>query len=269
MTDGDEPFKPVLLKAEVPRHVSEKLDELAKDMGFSTRAKLIRHIIDQYLNPQATFQEYERIDPDHGGHGQTPRQDFDMSKLDAVLLTLNKAMDSNAVKDNTINRQNDIIHRLVCQNEYLQTKLVGNGPTALPEPSQEHQGQTQISPEVAEYRTEPQTVTQETGPTQTETVPETVPEPNHTEPPQTQDKQPLQVGDMLDVHQAVTLGNDMGVKFSKDTVRRAVEQGILMAVPDTHPMKILVEDVRAFAEAYQKYGKLPKMPKIRNGTVQN
>jgi len=265
MTDGDEPFKPVLLKAEVPKHVSEKLDEMAKDMGFSTRAKLIRHIIDRYLNPQATFQEYERIDPDHGGHGQAPRQDFDMSELTAVLHTLNKAMDSNAVKDNTINRQNDIIHRLVCQNENLQTQLVGNGPAALPEPSQTPQGQTQISPEVAEYRTEPQTVTQETGPTQTETVPE----PNHTEPPQTQDKQPLQVGDMLEVPQAVTLGNDMGVKFSKDTVRRAVEQGILMAVPDTHPMKITTQDIRAFAEAYRTYGKLPKMPKIRDGKVQN
>lgn len=265
MTDGDEPFKPVLLKAEVPKHVSEKLDEMAKDMGFSTRAKLIRHIIDQYLNPQATFQEYERIDPGHGGQGQTPRQDFDMSELTAVLHTLNKAMDSNAVKDNTINRQNDTIHRLVCQNENLQTQLVGNGPAALPEPSQTPQGQTQISPEVAEDRTEPQTTAQETGPTQTETVPE----PNHTEPPQTQDKQPLQVGDMLEVPQAVTLGNDMGVKFSKDTVRRAVEQGILMAVPDTRPMKISTQDIRAFAEAYRTYGKLPKMPKIREGTVQN
>ena len=264
MTDGDE-FKPVTLKAEVPKHVSEKLKELAKDMGFSTRAKLIRHIIDQYLNPQATFQEYERIDPDHGGHGQTPRQDFDMSKLDAVLLTLNKAMDSNAVKDNTINRQNDTIHRLVCQNENLQTKLVGNGPTARPEPSQEHQGQTQISPEVAEYRTEPQTVTQETGPTQTETVPE----PKHTETPQTppQDKPPLQVGEMLEVLEAVDLGKKLGIAYSKDTVRRAVEQGILMAVPDIHPMKITTQDVRAFAEAYRKYGKLPKMPKIRNGAV--
>jgi len=265
MTDGDEPFKPVLLKAEVPKHVSEKLDELAKDMGFSTRAKLIRHIIDQYLNPQATFKEYERIDPDHGGHGQTPRQDFDMSELTAVLHTLNKAMDSNAVKDNTIFRQNETIHRLVDLNENLQTQLVGNGPAALPEPSQVQPEQTQTGPEVAEDRTEPKTVTQETGPTQTETVPE----PKHTETPQTppQDKPPLQVGEMLEVPQAVTLGNDMGVKFSKDTVRRAVEQGILMAVPDIHPMKITTQDVRAFAEAYRKYGKLPKMPKIRNGAV--
>lgn len=262
MSDGDE-FKPVTLKAEVPKKVSDQLDQLVKDLGFPTRAKLIRHILDQFLHPQATFQEYERIDPDHGGHGQTPRQDFDMSKLDAVLLTLNKAMDSNAVKDNTINRQNDTIHRLVCQNENLQTKLVGNGPTALPEPSQEHQGPTQISPEVAEYRTEPQTVTQETGPTQTEIVPEV----KHTETPQTQDKQPLQVGDMLEVPQAVTLGNDMGVKFSKDTVRRAVEQGILMAVPDTHPMKITTQDIRAFAMAWKTHGRLNKMPQIRAGKV--
>lgn len=265
MTDGDEPFKPVLLKAEVPKHVSEKLDELAKDMGFSTRAKLIRHIIDQYLNPQATFQEYERIDPDHGGHGQAPRQDFDMSELTAVLHTLNKAMDSNAVKDNIISRQNETIHRLVGQTETLQTHLMGNGPAALPEPSQVKHEQTQISPEVAEYRTEPQTVTQETGPTQTETVPE----PNHTEPPQTQDKQPLQVGDMLEVPQAVELGEALGVKFSKDTVRRAVDQGILMAVPDTHPMKITTQDVRAFAMAWKTHGRLTKMPQIREGKVQN
>ena len=264
MTDGDE-FKPVTLKAEVPKHVSEKLKELAKDMGFSTRAKLIRHIIDQYLNPQATFKEYERIDPDHGGHGQTPRQDFDMSELTAVLHTLNKAMDSNAVKDNTIFRQNETIHRLVDLNENLQTQLVGNGPAALPEPSQVQPEQTQTGPEVAEDRTEPKTVTQETGPTQTETVPE----PKHTETPQTppQDKPPLQVGEMLEVLEAVDLGKKLGIAYSKDTVRRAVEQGILMAVPDIHPMKITTQDVRAFAEAYRKYGKLPKMPKIRNGAV--
>jgi hypothetical protein len=265
MTDGDEPFKPVLLKAEVPKHVSEKLDELAKDMGFSTRAKLIRHIIDQYLNPQATFQEYERIDPGHGGREQA-RQDFDMSELTAVLHTLNKAMDSNAVKDNTIFRQNETIHRLVDLNENLQTQLVGNGPAALPEPSQVQPEQTQTGPEVAENRTEPEPVTQETGPTQTEIVPEV----KHTETTQTppQDKQPLQVGDdMLEVLQAVTLGNDMGVKFSKDTVRRAVTQGILMAVPDTHPLKVYSSDVRAFALEYKKIGKLPNMPQIRGGKV--
>ena len=264
MSDGEQPGKQVLLKAEVGENVAKKLDELAEDLGFSTRAKLIRHIISQYLNPQATFQEYERIDPGHGGREQA-RQDFDMSELTAVLHTLNKSMDQNTVHLNIIARQNETIHKLVDTNETLQTQLMGNGPAALPEPSQTPQEQTQISPEVAEDRTEPQTVTQETGPTQTETVPE----PNHTEPPQTQDKQPLQVGDMLEVPQAVTLGNDMGVKFSKDTVRRAVEQGILMAVPDTHPMKISTQDIRAFAEAYRTYGKLPKMPKIREGTVQN
>lgn len=258
MTDGDEPFKPVLLKAEVPKHVSEKLDEMAKDMGFSTRAKLIRHIIDQYMNPQATFQEYERMDHQDRGDRSGP-------EMTTLMQALTQVLTQTAVTNNTINRQNETIHRLVCQNENLQTQLVGNGPAALPEPSQTPQGQTQISPEVAEYRTEPQTVTQETGPTQTETVPE----PNHTEPPQTQDKQPLQVGDMLEVPQAVALGNDMGVKFSRDTVRRAVEQGILMAVPDTHPMKITTQDIRTFAEAYQTYGKLPKMPKIRDGKVQN
>ena len=264
MSDGDE-FKAVTLKAEVPKKVSDQLDQLVKDLGFSTRAKLIRHIISQYLNPQATFQEYERIDPGHGGREQA-RQDFDMSELTAVLHTLNKAMDSNAVKDNTIFRQNETIHRLVDLNETLQTQLVGNGPAALPEPSQVQPEQTQTGPEVAEDRTEPEPVTQETGPTQTEIVPE----PKHTETTQTppQDKQPLQVGDdMLEVLQAVDLGNKMGVKFSKDTVRRAVEQGILMAVPDIHPMKITTQDVRAFAETYRKYGKLPKMPKIRNGAV--
>lgn len=258
MSDGDEPNKPTLLKAEVPKHVAEQLDEMAKQMGFSTRAKLIRHIISQYMFPQATFQEYERMDPGHGGQGQTTRQDFDMSELTAVLHTLNKAMDSNAVKDNTIFRQNETIHRLVDLNENLQTQLVGNGPAALPEPSQVQPEQTQTGPEVAENRTEPIQNSPEVTQTQ---------EPKHTEAPQ--DKPPLQVGDMVEVPQAVELGADMGITFSKDTVRRAVEQGILMAVPDTHPMKITTQDIRAFAEAYQKYGKLPKMPQIREGKVQN
>ncbi len=257
MSDGEQPGKQVLLKAEVGENVAKKLDELAEDLGFSTRAKLIRHIISQYLNPQATFQEYERIDPGHGGREQA-RQDFDMSELTAVLHTLNKSMDQNTVHLNIIARQNETIHKLVDTNETLQTQLMGNGPAALPEPSQTPQEQTQTRTEVAEERTEPIQNSPEVTQTQ---------EPKHTEAPQ--DKPPLPVGDMVEVPQAVELGADMGITFSKDTVRRAVEQGILMAVPDTHPMKISTQDIRAFAEAYRTYGKLPKMPKIREGTVQN
>jgi hypothetical protein len=179
-----------------------------------------------------------------------------MSELTAVLHTLNKAMDSNAVKDNTIFRQNETIHRLVDLNENLQTQLVGNGPAALPE-------QTQTRPEVVEDRTEPG----QSG-TEMEQAPgETVPEPNHTEPPQDQDKPPLQAGDMLEVPQAVTMGEELGVKFSKDTIRRAVDQGILQAVPNAFPMKVAAQDVRAFAMAWKTRGRLNKMPQIRAGKV--
>ena len=256
MSDGDEPNKPTLLKAEVPKHVAEQLDEMAKQMGFSTRAKLIRHIISQYMFPQATFQEYERMDPGHGGQGQTTRQDVDLSELEAILHTLNKSMDQNAAHLNIIARQNETIHRLVEQNETLQTQLTGNGPAALPE-------QTQTRPEVVEDRTEPG----QSGTEMEQTPGETVPEPNHTEPPQDQDKPPLQAGDMLEVPQAVTMGEELGVKFSKDTIRRAVDQGILQAVPNAFPMKVATQDVRAFAMAWKTRGRLNKMPQIRAGKV--
>jgi hypothetical protein len=62
---------------------------------------------------------------------------------------------------------------------------------------------------------------------------------------------------MLEVPQAVTMGEELGVKFSKDTIRRAVDQGILQAVPNAFPMKVAAQDVRAFAMAWKTRGQLP------------
>lgn len=259
MTDGDEPFKPVLLKAEVPKHVSEKLDEMAKDMGFSTRAKLIRHIIADYLaGPKVTFSDFERMDPGQGFRGQAA-QDMDMSELTAVLHTLNKSMDQSAAQLNIISRQNETIHKLVDQNEKLtQNTLWGNERPALPERSQATQEQDQTRTEVVEDGTEPLKDSPKTEQAGTEMG-------TTEEPPRTQDKQPLPGGETVDVPGAVKMGRDLGVSYSVDTVRRAVKEGILIAVPDHSPMLVYVRDVRAFAETYQKYGKLPKMPQIRDG----
>jgi hypothetical protein len=263
MTDGDEPFKPVLLKAEVPKHVSEKLDEMAKDMGFSTRAKLIRHIIDQYLNPQATFQEYERIDPGMGNRGQ-PRQEIDMSELTAVLHTLNKSLDQSAAQTGIIARQNETIHQLVNQNEKLvntQTTLWGNERPALSERSQVTQEQDQTRTEVVEDRTEPPKDSPEVEQTRTEMG-------TTEEQDEPQDRQPLTGGDVLTVLEAETLAMSLGVKVSKDTFRRATTEkhgGKLLAVPDRKTLGLYTQDVRAFIEAWKVGGSLKTMPQIRDG----
>ncbi|OPZ73397.1 MAG: hypothetical protein BWY80_00949 [Firmicutes bacterium ADurb.Bin456] len=164
---------------------------------------------------------------------------------------MNKSLDLTAAQTSIIARQNDTIHRLVGQNEHLTLTLTtGNERPALPEPSQE-QGRT--VEEMAEPRTEP-----------IQNSPEV--EPNHTEPIQAQDKQPLPVGDALEVPHAVELGKSLGVSFGNDTVRRAVKAGVLVALPG-RPMKIRSEDIRVFALEYAKIGELPKMPQIRKGKV--
>ena len=260
MSDGEQPGKQVLLKAEVGENVAKKLDELAEDLGFSTRAKLIRHIISQYLNPQATFQEYERIDPGHGGREQA-RQDFDMSELTAVLHTLNKSMDQNTVHLNIIARQNETIHKLVDTNETLQTQLMGNGPAALPEPSQTPQEQDQTRTEVVEDRTEPPKDSPEVEQTRTEMG-------TTEEQDEPQDRQPLTGGDVLTVLEAETLAMSLGVKVSKDTFRRATTEkhgGKLLAVPDRKTLGLYTQDVRAFIEAWKVGGSLKTMPQIRDG----
>jgi len=262
MSDGDE-FKAVTLKAEVPKKVSDQLDQLVKDLGFSTRAKLIRHIISQYLNPQATFQEYERIDPGHGGREQA-RQDFDMSELTAVLHTLNKSMDQNTVHLNIIARQNETIHQLVNQNEKLvntQTTLWGNERPALSERSQVTQEQDQTRTEVVEDRTEPPKDSPEVEQTRTEMG-------TTEEQDEPQDRQPLTGGDVLTVLEAETLAMSLGVKVSKDTFRRATTEkhgGKLLAVPDRKTLGLYTQDVRAFIEAWKVGGSLKTMPQIRDG----
>lgn len=274
MSDGERSHKLVLLKAEVPEHVALELDRMAKDMGFTTRAKLLRHIISRFLRPEVTFDEFENITPPPHGEPVYSRGAVDLSpELQAALQTLNKSLDLTAAQTSIIARQNDTIHRLVGQNEHLTLTLTaGNERPALPEPSQVQPEQTQAGPEVAEDRPEPiqdspkvTTKGPEPGQTGTE-VEQNRPEPQTEEHPQ--DRQPLPVGDMVEVPGVVELGTRMGIKFSPDTVRRAVERGILQAVPGVHPLKITTQDAQAFAEAYQKYKKLPNMPQIREGKVQ-
>lgn len=254
MSDGERSHKMVLLKAEVPEHVALELDRMAKDMGFTTRAKLLRHIISRFLRPEVTFDEFENITPPPHGEPVYSRGAVDLSpELQAALQTLNKSLDLTAAQTSIIARQNDTIHRLVGQNEHLTLTLTtGNERPALPEPSQE-QGRT--VEEMAEPRTEPIQNSPEPVQTGTETIPE-----------QTQDKQPLPVGDALEVPHAVELGKSLGVSFGNDTVRRAVKAGVLVALPG-RPMKIRSEDIRVFALEYAKIGELPKMPQIREGKV--
>ena len=238
MSDGERSHKMVLLKAEVPEHVALELDRMSKDLGFTTRAKLIRHIISRFLRPEVTFDEFENITPPPHGEPTYSRGVVDLSpELQAALQTLNKSLDLTAAQTSIIARQNDTIHRLVGQNEHLTLTLTtGNERPALPEPSQE---QDRTVEEVAEPRTEPI---------------------------QAQDKQPLPVGDALEVPHAVELGKSLGVSFGNDTVRRAVKAGVLVALPG-RPMKIRSEDIRVFALEYAKIGELPKMPQIREGKV--
>ncbi|OPZ74693.1 MAG: hypothetical protein BWY80_00486 [Firmicutes bacterium ADurb.Bin456] len=262
MSDGERSHKMVLLKAEVPEHVALELDRMAKDMGFTTRAKLLRHIISRFLRPEVTFDEFENITPPPHGEPVYSRGAVDLSpELQAALQTLNKSLDLTAAQTSIIARQNDTIHRLVGQNEHLTLTLTtGNERPALPEPSHIAKEQDQPVEEVVGNRTEP--VQKRPDPVQTDTEPiQTKTE----EPPRTQDKQPLPGGETVDVPGAVKMGKDMGVSYSVDTVRRAVKEEILIAVPDHSPMLIYVRDIRAFAETYRKYGKLPKMPQIRSG----
>ena len=169
-------------------------------------------------------------------------------------------MDQSAAQINIIARQNETIHQLVDQNEKLtQTTLWGNDRPALPERSQVTQEQTHTRDEVAEVRPEPIQKSPEPVLTQTE-------EPTKAEP-MTQDRQPLPGGETVDVPGAVKIGKDHDVTYSPDTVRRAVKEGKLVAVPDHSPMLLYVQDVRAFADLYGKYGKLPRIPKIREGKI--
>lgn len=236
MSDGEQTGKgTVLLKAEVPESVAKELDRLAKELNFSTRAGLMRHIVLEFIKgPKTTpISDFERMDPGLGFRGR-PAQDFDMSELVATLHTLNKALDVTTAQTNIMACQAETIHSLTAQNEQLTQALpVTPRRPALPEPSQE---QTHTRPEV---------IHTDTDPVQTGT-------------------EPIQDGDMLEVSQAVELGTSMGVKYGKDTVRRAIKEGILVATTG-RPIKIHLEDVRAFALEYAKVGEIPKVPKIRDG----
>lgn len=276
MSDGEQENKLVLLKAEVPKGVAAELDKIAEELGLSTRAKVIRHIIGQYLKgPNVTpISDFEYMDPGMGNRGQ-PRQDIDMSELTAVLHTLNKSLDQSAAQTGIIARQNETIHQLVNQNEKLvntQTTLWGNERPALPERSHVQPEQTQTGTEVAEERTEPiqdspEVTTKGTEPEQTGTeVEQNRPEPQTEEP--TQDKQPLTVGDVLTPVEAAALAKSMGVDVSKDTFRRATQEENgekLVPVPDRKTMGLYTQDVRAFIEVWKLGGSLKTMPQIRDG----